>query len=57
MVPTLVPMARSVPDARAIGESLAARGVRLSLGGSLHDPTDPMGKCFPDILATFPYTA
>jgi len=46
-------LARSVPDARAIGDSLAARGVRLSLGGSVYDPTDPMGKCFFNILATF----
>jgi len=46
-------LARSVPDARAIGDSLAARGVRLSLGGSVYDPSDPMGKCFFNILATF----
>ena len=53
VVPKLDRLARSVPDARAIGDSLAARGVRLSLGGSVHDPTDPMGKCFFNILATF----
>ena len=46
-------LARSFPDARAIGDSLAARGVRLSLGGTVYDPTDPMGKCFFNILATF----
>jgi hypothetical protein len=33
VVPNLDRLARSVPDARAIGDSLAARGVRLSLGG------------------------
>jgi DNA invertase Pin-like site-specific DNA recombinase len=44
---------RSVPDARASGDSLAARGVRLSLGGSVYDPTDPRCKCFLNILATF----
>jgi DNA invertase Pin-like site-specific DNA recombinase len=27
--------------------------VRLSLGGAIYDPTDPMGKTFFDILATF----
>jgi DNA invertase Pin-like site-specific DNA recombinase len=27
--------------------------VRLSLGGSVYDPNDPMGKCFFNILATF----
>ena len=32
VVPKLDRLARSVPDARAIGDSLAARGVRLSLG-------------------------
>ena len=53
LVPKLDRLARSVPDARAIGDSLAARGVRLSLGGSVYDPGDPMGKCFFNILATF----
>jgi DNA invertase Pin-like site-specific DNA recombinase len=53
VVPKLDRLARSVPDARAIGDSLADRGVRLSLGGSVYDPTDPMGKCFFNILATF----
>ena len=53
VVPKLDRLARSVPDARAIGDSLAARGVRLSLGGSVYDPNDPMGKCFFNILATF----
>ena len=52
-MPKLDRLARSVPDARAIGDSLAARGVRLSLGGSVYDPGDPMGKCFFNILATF----
>src|SRR5450631_1851009 len=53
VVPKLDRLARSVPDARAIGDSLAARGVGLSLGGSVYDPSDPMGKCFFNILATF----
>lgn len=53
MVPKLDRLARSVPDARAIGDSLAARGVALSLGASVYDPTDPMGKMFFNILATF----
>lgn len=46
VVPKLDRLARSVPDAREIGDSLVARGVRLSLGGQLYDPTDPMGKMF-----------
>ena len=53
VVPKLDRLARSVPDARAIGDSLAARGVRLSLGGTVYDPNDPMGKMFFNILATF----
>jgi DNA invertase Pin-like site-specific DNA recombinase len=39
--------------ARAIGDSLAAGGVRLSIGGTVYDPCDPMGKMFFNILATF----
>jgi hypothetical protein len=42
-----------VPDARAIAGELEKRGVKLALGGSVHDPTDPMGRMFFDILATF----
>ncbi|GBR34997.1 recombinase family protein [Acetobacter fabarum] len=53
VVPKLDRLARSVPDARAIGDDLAARGVRLQLGASVHDPSDPMGKLFFNILATF----
>ncbi|MEW2161026.1 recombinase family protein [Streptomyces sp. NPDC007189] len=50
VVPKLDRLARS--DARDIGDSLVARGVKLSLGGSLYDPADPMGKMFFNILAT-----
>lgn len=53
VVPKLDRLARSVPDARAIGDNLAARGVKLQLGSSIHDPIDPMGKLFFNILATF----
>lgn len=53
VVPKLDRLARSVPDARAIGDDLAARGVALSLGASVYEPTDPMGKMFFNILATF----
>lgn len=53
VVPKLDRLARSVPDARAIGDNLAARGVKLQLGSSIHDPIDPMGKMFFNILATF----
>jgi DNA invertase Pin-like site-specific DNA recombinase len=53
VVPKLDRLARSVPDARAIGDSLSASGVRLSIGGTVYDPNDPMGKMFFNILATF----
>jgi DNA invertase Pin-like site-specific DNA recombinase len=51
--PKLDRLARSVPDARDIGDTLAKRGVSLSLGGQIYDPDDPMGKLFFNILATF----
>ncbi|CDH00612.1 recombinase family protein [Xenorhabdus bovienii] len=53
VVPKLDRLARSVPDARYIADSLLARGVKLALGPSVYDPTDPMGKMFFNILATF----
>ena len=53
VVPKLDRLARSVPDARAIAESLAASGVKLQLGATVHDPNDPMGKLFFNILANF----
>lgn len=46
-------LARSVPDARDIADSLVGRSVRLALGSSIYDPSDPMGKLFFNILATF----
>jgi hypothetical protein len=45
VVPKLDRLARSVPDARDIGAGLAARGIKLSLGGQVYDSTDPMGRC------------
>jgi DNA invertase Pin-like site-specific DNA recombinase len=39
-------LARSLPDARDILDELTRRNVRLSLGGSIHDPTDPVGRLF-----------
>ena len=46
-------LARSVPDARDIADELRAREVRLALGPTTYDSTDPMGKMFFNILATF----
>jgi Resolvase, N terminal domain len=37
-------LARSLPDARAIADELTAGQVRLNLGGSVYDPTDPVGR-------------
>ncbi len=53
VVPKLDRLARSVTDARAIGDDLAGRGIKLSLGVRVYDPADPMGKMFFNILATF----
>ena len=53
VVPKLDRLARSVPDARDIGDTLAQRGVTLSFGGQTYDPDDPTGKMFFNSLATF----
>jgi DNA invertase Pin-like site-specific DNA recombinase len=53
VVPKLDRLARSVPDARYIADALMERGVVLALGHSRYNPTDPMGKMFFNILATF----
>lgn len=44
-------LVRSVRDAHEIVDELAKREVRLSIGGSIHDPTDPMGKLLFNVLA------
>jgi hypothetical protein len=41
----------SLPDARDILEDLTTREVKLSIGGSLHDPTDPVGRLLFNVLA------
>jgi DNA invertase Pin-like site-specific DNA recombinase len=43
--------ARSLPDAREIIDDLTKRHVKPSLGGSLHDPTDPIGRLLFNVLA------
>jgi DNA invertase Pin-like site-specific DNA recombinase len=53
VAPKLDRLTRSAPDARAIGDDLADRGIKLSLGGQVYDPADPIGKMFLNILATF----
>ena len=44
-------LARSLPDARDIVEELTSRQVKLNLGGSVHDPTDPVGRLLFNVLA------
>ena len=44
-------LARSLPDARDIVEDLTRRQVGLNLGGSIHDPTDPVGRLLFNVLA------
>jgi DNA invertase Pin-like site-specific DNA recombinase len=43
-------LARSLPDARDIAEELTGKGVALSLGGSIYDPTDPIGRLLFNVL-------
>lgn len=44
-------LARSVRDLHDIAERLAAKGVGLSIGGSVYDPNDPVGKLMFNVLA------
>ena len=51
MVTKLDRLARSLPDARTIADELTARSVRLSLGASVYDPTDAVGRLLFNVLA------
>ncbi len=44
-------MARSLPDTRDIVDELTTLQVRLNLGGSVHDPNDPVGRLLFNVLA------
>lgn len=44
-------LARSLRDAKDIVDELTRREVKLSIGGSTHDPTDPVGKLLFNVLA------
>ena len=44
-------LARSLPDARDIVDNLTCREVKFNLGGSVHDPTDPVGRLLFNVLA------
>ncbi len=44
-------LARSLPDARDIVAELTTREVRLSIGSSVHDPTDSVERLLFNVLA------
>jgi hypothetical protein len=44
-------LARSLRDARAIADELTARRISLSLGGSVYDPIDAVGRLLFNVLA------
>lgn len=46
-------LVRSVRDAKDIADELEAKGVSLSIGGSVYDPHDPMGKMLFTNVAMF----
>ena len=43
-------LARSLPDARDIADELTIKGVALSLGGSVYDPNDAVGRLLFNVL-------
>lgn len=43
-------LARSLRDATDIAEELTRRDVKLNLGGSIYDPTDPVGRLLFNVL-------
>lgn len=42
---------RSLPEAQDIVKGLAKCNIKLSLGGNVHNPTDPVGKLLFNVLA------
>lgn len=44
-------LARSLRDAKGIVDELTVKGVKRSIGGSVHDPTDPVGRLLFNVLA------
>lgn len=43
-------LARSLRDATDIADELTKKGVALNLGGSVYDPTDPVGRLLFNVL-------
>jgi DNA invertase Pin-like site-specific DNA recombinase len=44
-------LARSLRDAKDIVDELTGKHVKLSIGGSVHDPLDPVGRLLFNVLA------
>ena len=44
-------LARFLRDAKDIVDELTFKGVELGIGGSVHDPTDPVGRLLFNVLA------
>lgn len=53
VVSALDRLGRSVRDLHDIADELAAKGAALNVGGTVHDPTDPLGRLFFTLLAAF----
>ena len=51
LVAELDRLARSLRDAKDIVDELTAKEVKLSIGGSVHDPTYPAGRLLFNVLA------
>ena len=51
MVTKLDRLARSLRDAKDIVDDLTRCEVKLSIAGSVHDPTDPVGRLLFNVLA------
>lgn len=47
-------LARSLSDARDIADELTGKGVALSIGGSLYDPNDPVGRLLFNVRGMVP---
>jgi len=44
-------LARSLRDAKDIIDELTVKDVKLSIGGAVHDPNDPVGSLLFNVLA------
>ena len=51
MVAKLDRLARYLRDAKDIIDEFTAKDVKLSIGGSVHDPNDPVGRLLFNVLA------